>query len=363
MSDPFLQDDGETLRNRLGIDRDPEQLRFQEREYTLIRVETLHEEVTGNFDADHLRAIHQHIFQDVYEWAGTMRSDTITLEGERIDVPAAIPYLSKGSSSFLPASRLGTGLGEVERLANADAAMSSDPETFADAAGEVLSALNHAHPFREGNGRTQRAFVEQLAHRAGHSIDFEGVTGERMIQASIEAHGGDNDALKAIIAESLDPERVALRQNAITALEAAGVETNDFWISTASPGDHITGTFIGRTSNHLTVVTEENHIHVLPPEALPANMKAGNPVDMVYSPPAQEIEHIARPDLEGLHGAIQKAWANIQDMPPGAERDQLATEYVERLNELPPDLREEVMQRLEPEPRSAGRADDHELDL
>lgn len=361
--DPFIQSDGETLKNRLGIENDPEELSLREREYTSERAETVHDEVSGNFDADHLRAIHQHIFQDVYEWAGTMRSETITLEGEQINVPAAVPTLEKGSTEFLPSAYVERGSAHVAELANSEGARSADPAEFADAAAEVFSTLNHVHPFREGNGRTQRVFMEQLAERAGHTLDFEGVTGERMTEASIEASNGDTGPLRDIIAESIDPERVALRMEAFAALERSGVEADGFWIETASPGDRIEAVFLDRHETHLTVVTDQNHFIAMPPDALPDHVGRGDPVDMTFTPPAREIEHIARPDLEGLHGAIQNAWADIQDMQPGAERDQLAADYIERLNELPPDLREEVMQRLEPEQRSASAAEDHDLDL
>ena len=144
-TDPFIQSDDETLKNRLGIENDPEALKFLERLHSGDRGRTVNEEATGNFDADHLRAIHHHLFQDVYEWAGTMRSDTIMLEGEQINVPAAVPSLSKGSTEFLASAYVERGSAHVAELANSTGALSPDPAEFADTAGEVFSALNHVH--------------------------------------------------------------------------------------------------------------------------------------------------------------------------------------------------------------------------
>lgn len=282
MSDPFLQDDGETLKNRLGIVGDPEELRFQEREYTRLRAKTVHEEVSGKFDAGHLKAIHRHIFQDVYEWAGTTRGDTITLEGELIHVPSAVAVLSKGSTNFLPSAYMERGLAYVAERAAAPDARSVDPAKFATAATEVFASLNHAHPFREGNGRTQRVFMEQLAMRAGHTLDFRGVTGERMVGASIESHHGDNAALRAIIAESIDPDRVALRIEAVMALDRSGLQANDFWIETLAPGHRADGALLGKFSTHCSVLTEDNRLLIAPASALPDHAELHKPVAFVY---------------------------------------------------------------------------------
>jgi cell filamentation protein len=53
-----------------------------------------------------------------------------------------------------------------------------------------MAEINKLHPFREGNGRTQRLFVESLARHAGHEMCFDAVSRERMVRASIEANSG-----------------------------------------------------------------------------------------------------------------------------------------------------------------------------
>ena len=52
---------------------------------------------------------------------------------------------------------------------------------------------NHIHPFREGNGRTQRLFIAQLIRYAGYDIDFSEIGGEELMIATIQAANGVQD--------------------------------------------------------------------------------------------------------------------------------------------------------------------------
>lgn len=336
------------MKNRLGIIHDPEALRRAERNLATERRETV-ADVTGNFDGAHLRAIHRHIFQDVYEWAGTTRADRITLEGEVINVPQAVPGLAKGSTTFLPSAYVERGLAQVALLANTPEARSADPDTFADAAAETLSALNHVHPFREGNGRTQRAFLEQMAARAGHELDFRGVTAERMIAASIESGGGSDAPLRAIVRESIDHARVDRRLKAVAQLAAQGFEVQDFWIETPEAGARVSGTFVSRTEDVATIATEENRLIVMHPLALPADARINRRVDFIAT--GETALHIAADAL----GTMEK-------MPPGTERDAAVTEFADILRSVEPDLRRQIIDMLDArdEPYGTNR-DDHDL--
>jgi len=77
---------------------------------------------------------------------------------------------------------------------------------FADRAASYLGALNTLHPFREGNGRTQREFIRGLALEAGHKLDWSRVTPKQMVEASILSHNlGRNSELAAVIRLALEP--------------------------------------------------------------------------------------------------------------------------------------------------------------
>nr|WP_245364217.1 Fic family protein [Sinorhizobium americanum] len=124
------------------------------------------------------------MFQDVYEWAGHTRNGSPVVEGQRVE---PIGGLSKRGTSFLPSSRIEMGLDEaLKPIRDPQALRNATPEQFAERAGKVLSELNHVHPFREGNGRAQEAFISELGRHYGHEIDFFVITRPRMIEASIE---------------------------------------------------------------------------------------------------------------------------------------------------------------------------------
>jgi cell filamentation protein len=70
-------------------------------------------------------------------------------------------------------------------------------EDFAVTAAHVLSEINAIHPFREGNGRTQFAFMALLGAEAGHPLDFVQLERERFLSAIKESFRGDERALVA----------------------------------------------------------------------------------------------------------------------------------------------------------------------
>ncbi len=72
-------------------------------------------------------------------------------------------------------------------------------EDFASEAARILGDVNYVHPFREGNGRTQLFYLEQLSRRAGHALDLAGVNPERWIAASRASHEGDYMIMSAEI--------------------------------------------------------------------------------------------------------------------------------------------------------------------
>lgn len=169
------------FRNRLGLtDRDA--LEDAERRFSFARRLELYERpAAATFDFAHLRAIHRHLFQDLYDWAGEVRTVNIT----------------KGSSTFHQASVIDMAVGYTfEKLHNGplltDPSMSEDE--FAAQAGELLADLNYIHPFREGNGRTQRVFLDDVAARSGRELSWRNVTAEQNIDASITAHGSGSPA-------------------------------------------------------------------------------------------------------------------------------------------------------------------------
>jgi cell filamentation protein len=156
------------LINKLGI-RDAEKLQIAEREITSLRIANAKINVIkGNFDLLHLRKIHKYIFGDIYEWAGEIRWVNIA----KGNMFCNYEFIEQN------ADQLFTKLKKENYLK--DASADEIPIRLAHYLGEI----NALHPFREGNGRVQRLFIEYLAENAGYRVDFSEVTDKEMIKAS-----------------------------------------------------------------------------------------------------------------------------------------------------------------------------------
>jgi cell filamentation protein len=210
----------------------------------------------GHFDADHLKALHHHLFQDVYEWAGHTRDERVTLDDKTV---ASEPILSKlGGQPFLAGPLIPGVLDEIARtIRDAGNLRGLSRGEFAERAADILIALNAAHAFREGNGRTQRAFISELAHEAGHSLDFTVVSKERMIRASIAANEYDNPSMmRRMFDEISDPSRIAALRPAIQSMEENGFPWNDYYLSTTEPGRRVDVTMAGVNGEHFLARTD-----------------------------------------------------------------------------------------------------------
>lgn len=169
------------LRNKLDV-RDAPTLEAAERQFVTQRLlETI---PAGDFDLARLKAIHRHLFQDIYEWAGEIR----TVEIEKED------------SRFQPKRFIEVGMADIHsRILAAAYFQGSSPAAFAEGAGPVLGDVNHVHPFREGNGRTQLQYLKQLARRAGHRLDLTRLDRKSWMKASQRSNLGDHEAMQRCI--------------------------------------------------------------------------------------------------------------------------------------------------------------------
>lgn len=134
----------------------------------------------GRLSVQHYRAIHHHLFQDVYAWAGKFRTVRIAKDGSAFCYPEHIAREMKDLFGDLREAHCFRGL---------------DTNEFSDAAAHFLSTLNAIHPFREGNGRTQTAFLALLADQAGHSLDLERLKPTAFLKAMIASFKGDERPL------------------------------------------------------------------------------------------------------------------------------------------------------------------------
>lgn len=192
--DPYVYPGTQILRNRLAI-REPEQLERVERRLVTQRAREGVPE--GDFDLGHLRAIHRHLFQDIYDWAGEIR----TVE------------IAKGGHQFQARKFIETGMADIHRRVAASGYLRNlSRQAFVEQAGRIIGDVNYVHPFREGNGRTQLLYLKQLASRAGHRLDLTRLDRQAWMEASRHAHQADYTAMSRCIEIGLRQERSPARR-------------------------------------------------------------------------------------------------------------------------------------------------------
>jgi len=179
-TDPYLDPTTGQLRNQVGATTRAD-LDAAEGALTFARaVELVDAPVAATGDLTEFRAIHRHLFQDVYEWAGQLRT---------VDLRKNVA----GAEFFLPVSMIDRAAGfAADELRQDGMLRGLSRERFVDRISYHYDQWNYIHPFREGNGRTQRLFWNRVAADAGWNLDW------RIVQ------GGVNDAASRAAAESRD---------------------------------------------------------------------------------------------------------------------------------------------------------------
>ena len=181
--DPDCYPNSSVLINKLNI-RDAQELEAVEAELTQLRTESFEPDF-DKFDLAVLARIHRHLFQDVYPWAGQLRMVDISKSTTRF---CSAQYIQKEADRLL--ARL-----QCEQWLEGRAL----PEFVAKIA-DYYCELNMIHPFREGNGRTQRLFFEAIALNAGYEVDWSQVNRDEWLDANIRGYFADLAPLQVIFA-------------------------------------------------------------------------------------------------------------------------------------------------------------------
>jgi cell filamentation protein len=165
------------LKNIPGI-RDQRDLDQYEAAITLQRADEPLPE--GSLGTRHYRAVHRHLFGDVYRWAGSYRRVRI----------------SKGETAFCYPEHINDQMRALFLdLVRKNHLRDLGPDRFAAEAAHFLATLNAIHPFREGNGRTQTMFLALLADQAGYRLRFERLKPKSFLAAMIQSFYGDEQTL------------------------------------------------------------------------------------------------------------------------------------------------------------------------
>lgn len=177
----------DVLINKLDI-HDPDILHDAERDLTARRLLQLQQDpIKGKFDYNHLKRIHKFLFQDLYLWAGKER----TVDIAKSDMFCRAAFLSDQASEIF------SKLKRESLLAN----LSKDE--FIQRVVYYFGEINALHPFREGNGRTQREFFRELAIHADHEINYSSIGEEEMVEASRDSFVRKYDRLNHLMSKAV----------------------------------------------------------------------------------------------------------------------------------------------------------------
>jgi cell filamentation protein len=174
--DPYLDPSTGILRNLLGVSSQPA-LDVREAQLTAVAAIGIGvQPVKPTGDLRELCAIHQRLFEKVYDWAGKLRTVDMRKGNDR------------DAEFFMSASRLDSGAGfAFSELAEDNHLKGLGKEQFVDRLAHHYDQVNYLHPFREGNGRAQRILWTNVARRAGWALHWTDVTGAQNDQASRDA--------------------------------------------------------------------------------------------------------------------------------------------------------------------------------
>ncbi|MBO5237879.1 MAG: Fic family protein [Lachnospiraceae bacterium] len=185
------------LKNKLGITESVKLMKEEERISKNRALELFEQGILDTFEAgtfDTLSKIHKYLFDDIYDFAGKVRTVNI----------------AKGGFRFVPVMYLSAALQEIEQM----------PQSSFDEIIEKYVEMNVAHPFREGNGRSTRIWLDlMLKKEINHVIDWSQVNKEDYLLAMERSPVKDTE-IKLLLRNALT-ERVNDREVYMKGIDAS----------------------------------------------------------------------------------------------------------------------------------------------
>lgn len=185
--DKYCYPDSDVLVNLLDI-RDADALGEAEAEFTAERYRTYESSPLSfsEFSFEHLKHLHYHLFQDLYEWAGQTRD---------VDI-------SKGDTRFCTWKRIEPEANKLFRTIP-ELADCKEHDELIEKVADLFCELNLLHPFREGNGRVLRFFFEEMLYTIGYDVTWPKISQQDWIDANIAGVHLNLDLLKVIFNQAI----------------------------------------------------------------------------------------------------------------------------------------------------------------
>lgn len=168
----YCYPDSEVLVNKFDVKSWAELFKI-ENDITIYKLYMLREQgITGNFDVSHFVSIHKFLFEDIYPFAGLYRTENIAKDNFMF---ANWEFIEENMNMIFNELKSENYLEGLEK------------EKLAERLSYYMAELNVLHPFREGNGRTTREFIRQLALKNGYNLDLSKFAPRDILRASIES--------------------------------------------------------------------------------------------------------------------------------------------------------------------------------
>ena len=185
--DRYCYPNSDVLKNLLDI-REPSELEEAEASYSAARAKDyIAPHLTlSDFTLPHLKQLHHHLFQDVYEWAGELRD---------VDI-------SKGTTRFCTWPRIEPESNKLLEKVPSLEHLQTEKELIIGVA-DLFCEINLLHPFREGNGRVQRLFFEEMLFVLGYDLSWPNISQDHWIDANVAGVNCDLSLLEAIFSQAI----------------------------------------------------------------------------------------------------------------------------------------------------------------
>ncbi len=181
--DPYIDLKTGILRNLLDINNQSILDQVEAEISALKSAIILDNPIPGDLNLEYYQNIHQILFSTIYQWAGKLR----TIE------------ISKGKTKFASVAFLFESAKNVFDELNSDIELDNlEDRDYSIKLAHYYSEINILHPFREGNGRTQRVFFSVLAQRSDRHIAWELLSKEENEAACVQAYNGDDSYLVSV---------------------------------------------------------------------------------------------------------------------------------------------------------------------
>lgn len=178
--------DTTVLINKLDI-RNQKMLNVAELRIVISMTMKIEKEIKfNNVDFNFYKNLHKQLFDDLYEWAGTVRNINISKKGTVFCNSDDIERIGKL---------------KFDRLKSLNFLKNTPKDQFLDELTELYHDLNMLHPFREGNGRTLRLFITLLVRNTGYNLNFSECDSDMLMIATIKAAQGDLSMLREVFSD------------------------------------------------------------------------------------------------------------------------------------------------------------------